>query len=415
MSENALKNKSTIGLLNAAVIVAALGYFVDIFDLLLFSIVRKTSLLSIGVAEADQVTVGLFLHNLQMIGMLFGGVFWGILADKKGRLSVLFGSIFLYSIANIANGFITNVTWYAICRVISGIGLAGELGAGITLVAESLPKEKRGYGTMIVATIGVSGAVVAGLVGEFFDWRTTYIIGGALGLALLFLRINIVESSLFKDAESDHSHNRGQFLSIFKKKERFMRFLNSILIAVPIWFVIGTLIQLSPELARELGVMEPVVAGRSIMFCYGGLVFGDFMSGGVSQILKSRTKAVMIFLVGLLIGIILYFKATSGVSAMSFYIICSVLGFFAGYWAVFVTISAEQFGTNLRATVATSAPNFVRGSVVPMSLAFTYLKSQTSMVNAAMTVGTVVMILAVFANLQLKDSFDKDLNYYEID
>ncbi|MFZ4713425.1 MAG: MFS transporter [Bacteriovoracaceae bacterium] len=402
-------------LLSAAVIVAALGYFVDIFDLLLFSIVRKTSLLSIGVAEVDQVSKGLLLHNLQMIGMLLGGVFWGILADKKGRLSVLFGSIFLYSVANIANGFVHSVTQYAICRIISGIGLAGELGAGITLVAESLPKEKRGYGTMIVATIGVSGAVVAGLVGEFFDWRVTYIIGGALGIGLLLLRINTVESSLFQHAEETDSKTRGQFLTIFQKKERFLRFLYSILIAVPIWYVVGTLIQLSPEIAKELGVMGDIKAGRAVMFCYGGLTLGDLGSGLVSQLFKSRKKAILAFIIGLCGSVFLYFTLGRNATPEMFYGICLLLGFFSGYWAVFVTTAAEQFGTNLRGTVATCAPNFVRASVVPMSLTFTLLKMNLSLANSAIIIGIVVLAMSIFACIKLQETFYTDLNFYEKD
>lgn len=407
------QNHKHVRILNAAVIVAALGYFVDIFDLLLFSIVRKTSLSAIGVPEELQVTQGLLLHNLQMIGMLVGGVVWGVIADKKGRLSVLFGSIFLYSVGNILNAFVQTIPQYAICRIISGIGLAGELGAGITLVAESLPKDKRGYGTMIVATIGVSGAVVAGLVGEFFDWRVTYGIGGFLGVLLLLLRIHTAESHLFKNVE--HHVERGNFWMIFKKQERFFRFLNSILIAIPIWFVIGTLIQLSPEFAKILNIQGEVTAGRAIMFCYGGLVFGDLASGGISQLIKSRTKVILFFILGLGVSVITYFAFTKNASNSFFYGVCSALGFFAGYWAVFVTVAAEQFGTNLRGTVATSAPNFVRGSVVPMSLAFTLLKSQMDMISAASIVGAVVITLAVIANLMLKDTFHKDLHFFEID
>lgn len=407
-------SSTTNSLINAAVIVASLGYFVDIFDLLLFSIVRKTSLASLGVPEIDQVSTGLMLHNLQMAGMLFGGVIWGILADKKGRLSVLFGSIALYSIGNIANGFVTNVPMYALCRIISGIGLAGELGAGITLVAESLPKEKRGYGTMIVATVGVSGAVVAGLVGEFFSWQTTYIIGGALGIMLLLLRINTSESGLFKNAEVSHTHERGQFFTLFTNKHRFSRFMNSILMAVPIWFVIGNLIQLSPEFARELGVQGTVTAGRAVMYCYGGLVLGDFASGLFSQLLKSRLKVIMIFVLSLGATTIAYFTVGRHASVELFYAICCLLGFFAGYWAVFVTVAAEQFGTNLRGTVATSAPNFVRASVIPMSLSFTFLKLHMNMITAAMIVGGVVVVLAIISNLMLKDTFHKDLDFFEV-
>jgi MFS family permease len=423
--ENRLESEQNFNLnkngkiLTAAVIVAALGYFVDIFDLLLFSIVRKPSLASLGLNESQQVDLGLLLHNIQMIGMLIGGVIWGVLGDKKGRLSVLFGSIALYSVGNLANAFVQNVFQYGVCRLISGIGLAGELGAGITLVTETLPKEKRGYGTMIVATIGVSGAVVGGLVGEIFSWRTTYIIGALLGFLLLLLRINTAESLLFKNAVHDlkNADQLGKFSMIFKRKERFFRFFNSILIAVPIWYVVGTLIQLAPEFAKALGVQGDITAGRAVMICYSGLVFGDLTSGLLSQILKSRNRAVLIFQLFLLAAISAYFILGKGASSFLFYSICAVLGFFTGYWAVFVTIAAEQFGTNLRATVATSAPNFVRASVVPISIAFTLLRTKLGfdILTAAIIVGAVVMFLAVVANLLLKDTFHSDLDFFEVD
>jgi putative MFS transporter len=397
-----------------AVIIASLGYFVDIFDLLLFSIVRKPSLASLGLDEAAQVTQGLFLHNLQMTGMLIGGILWGVLADKRGRLSVLFGSILLYSVGNLANAFVHSVEAYALCRLIAGIGLAGELGAGITLVAETLSKEHRGYGTMIVATVGVSGAVVAGLIGEFFDWRTTYIIGGVLGLALLLLRINTAESMLFQNAEQT-DEARGNFFSLFTQWGRFRRLALCVLSAVPIWFVIGTLVQLAPELAHELGVTDPITAGRAILFCYSGLVFGDFASGALSQWVKSRVKVIVAFIAGMALTTLYYFNHLEGAGHVEFYTVCVFLGFFAGYWAVFVTVAAEQFGTNLRGTVATSAPNFVRASVVPMSFAFTALKPEYGIPGAAQWVGAAVMAIALFAALRLQETFGKDLGYFEVD
>ena len=401
-------------LITPAVIIASLGYFVDIFDLLLFSIVRKPSLASLGLDEAAQVSEGLFLHNLQMTGMLIGGILWGILADKKGRLSVLFGSILLYSIGNLANAFVHSVEAYAVCRLIAGIGLAGELGAGITLVAETLSKEHRGYGTMIVATVGVSGAVVAGLLGEFFDWRTTYIIGGVLGLGLLLLRINTAESMLFQKAEAGTAE-RGNFFSLFTQWNRFRRLALCVLSAVPIWYVIGTLVQLSPELSREMGVIDPITAGRAVLFCYTGLVLGDFASGALSQWIKSRVKVMVGFIAGTALTALYYFNGLQGAGQVEFYTVCVALGFFAGYWAVFVTVAAEQFGTNLRGTVATSAPNFVRASVVPMSLSFKALQGDFGIPGAAQIVGAVVLAVAIFCALRIQETFGKDLGYYEVD
>ena len=399
-----------------AVWLASLGYFVDIFDLLLFSIVRKPSLASLGLNEADQIQKGLMLHNLQMTGMLVGGVFWGVLADKRGRLSVLFASILLYSLGNIANAFVHSVEAYAVCRLISGLGLAGELGAGITLVAESLPKDQRGIGTLIVATIGVSGAVVAGVLGETFDWRTTYLIGGALGFALLLLRINTAESLLFKgtqQTQGQHHIRPGNFLSLFTHRNRFKRFAHCILVGVPIWFVVGTLIQLAPEFAKYLGVTEPVTAGRAVMFCYGGLVFGDFTSGALSQVLKHRLRVIRVFLIALALSIVAYFSLGRAASPRTFYWLCGIMGYFTGYWALFVTIAAEQFGTNLRATVATSAPNFVRASVVPMSLVFAALRKNHDIATAAQWVGAAVLLTALISTFFLEDTFQKDLGYHE--
>lgn len=405
---------SSQSLFSPAVIVAALGYFVDIFDLLLFSIVRKPSLAALGLAPEQQVNTGLILHNIQMGGMLIGGIFWGVLGDKRGRLSVLFGSIFLYSIANILNAWVENVTAYAVLRLIAGIGLAGELGAGITLVSESLPKEKRGYGTMIVATVGVSGAVVGGVLAEFLDWRTTYLVGGFLGLALLALRVGVVESGIYQDIEKSPI-GRGNFWSLFKKKDRLQRFVYCVLIGAPIWFVIGTLVQFSPEFAQVLGVEGTVVAGRSIAFCYGGLVLGDFASGFLSQKIGSRNRVVRGFLILVVFAMFVFFVLSRGVSATTFYWVCCLLGFSVGYWAVFVTIAAEQFGTNLRATVATSVPNFVRSMVIPMALVFAPMSHAFGMVIGALTVGVTVWGIAFFASFQLKESYGVELNFLELE
>ena len=170
---------------------------VDMYDLFLFSINRVSSLKSLHISGEQLLADGIMLLNLQMAGMLIGGIFWGIMGDKKGRLSVLFGSILIYSIANIGNGFVTTVTQYAVLRFIAGFGLAGELGAGITLVTEILPKERRGYGTTLVATVGIMGALLAYFVSHLFDWRTAYFIGGGLGLILMILRVRVFESGMF--------------------------------------------------------------------------------------------------------------------------------------------------------------------------------------------------------------------------
>jgi MFS transporter, putative metabolite:H+ symporter len=399
-------------ILNITVIVAALGYFVDIYDLVLFSIVRVASLKSLGVPDDQLLEKGVFLLNMQMAGMLTGGLLWGILGDKKGRVSVLFGSIFLYSLANILNAFVTNVDQYGILRFLAGVGLAGELGAAITLVSEVMTKETRGYGTTVVASVGISGAVLAATVGENFSWNTAYIVGGVLGLLLLIMRVSIFESGMYKTAKSQKIR-RGDFALLFNSRERAIKYVSCILIGIPIWFVIGILVTFSPEISRELGVTGPVSAGSGILYTYVGLIFGDLASGVLSQLIRSRRKVVFTFLIITGFFIVVYFSAT-GLSPEMFYALCVLLGFGTGYWAVFVTIASEQFGTNLRATVTTTAPNFVRGAVVPLTLAFQALKQNLSLTDSATIVGAVAMSLAFIALTQLKETFGKDLDYVEV-
>lgn len=402
------KNNKTIYL---TVLVAALGYFVDIYDLLLFSIVRVASLRDIGVPEDQLLTEGVFLINVQMLGLLLGGIFWGILGDLRGRLSVLFGSIFLYSVANFLNGFADSVLSYAVLRFIAGIGLAGELGAGITLVAEILPTNKRGIGTTIVASVGILGAVVGGLVADFAHWRTAYMIGGGLGFCLLALRIGIAESHLF-DQIKGSVKTRGSVLLLFSTRKNILKYLSCIFIGVPIWFVIGVLITFSPELSRAMGMTDIVLAGKAVMWSYLGLSIGDLSSGLLSQFFKSRKKSIAVFLALTVIISVLYLKMKAP-SLNMFYLMCVFLGFSTGYWAVFVTVAAEQFGTNLRATVATTVPNFVRGSVIPLTLCFNFFSSSVGVISSAAIVGCGCFVISALALWGLEESFHKDLGYLE--
>ncbi len=395
-----------------AILVAALGYFVDIYDLILFSIVRVKSLKAIGVAENELLSQGVLLLNMQMAGMLLGGILWGILGDKKGRLSVLFGSILLYSVANILNGLVHSVGAYAVLRFIAGIGLAGELGAGITLVSEIIPKEIRGYGTMIVATIGILGAIVAALVGDLFDWRTAYFVGGVMGILLLILRMSVHESQMFK-ALVGKALKQGSLLLIFKSKQHVLRYFSCILIGVPIWFVIGILITFSPEFGKALHINPLPDPGRAVMLTYIGLALGDLGSGVLSQLLGSRKKIVggFLFLTGIFIAVYLLCpQPTLGF----FYMNCLALGMATGYWAVFVTIATEQFGTNIRSTVTTTVPNFVRGSVVPMSFLFQLFKPGLGTIGSAGLVASLSIGLAFFALKFLEETHGKDLDYCEV-
>jgi MFS transporter, putative metabolite:H+ symporter len=416
------KNLSAASL-NRIIIVAALGYFVDIYDLVLFSVERRDSLTEL---LGDQATtqnlknIGMALLNWQMGGMLVGGLFWGMLGDRKGRLSVLFGSIIMYSLANIANGLVTNVEWYAALRFISGFGLAGELGAGITLVSETMSRERRGIGTMIVATVGVFGAVVAGFMGDIIpNWRWSFFIGGGMGLLLLILRMGVFESGMFEDIRGTEVR-KGNFFDLFRNRHRALQYLSVIMIAVPVWYVMGILITFSPEVFQSLGVTHfKPDAGKSIMYSYLGITIGDFASGALSQILKSRKKALALFMLLTAASVFLYFTVAMK-SELHYYVIITVIGFATGYWAVFMSTAAELFGTNIRATATTTAPNFVRGSVIFLTFSFRMFEQlfhndegAPDSRMAAIAVGIVVAVLATAAWFNLRETFHKDLNYTE--
>ncbi|MDB5193804.1 MAG: transporter [Segetibacter sp.] len=405
-------DKRTCGIFSIPVLIGALGYFVDIYDLLLFGIIRIPSLKSLGLSDEAVRTEGEFIISLQMAGLLIGGILWGILGDKKGRLSVLFGSILLYSLANIANGMVQTVNQYALLRFIAGIGLAGELGAGITLVSEFLPKEKRGIGTSMVAGIGLTGAVVAYFISKEFDWRICYYIGGAMGLILLVLRVSVFESGMFKEVK-DMNVQRGNFLMFFTNKERFSKYIKCILLGLPTWFVIGILVSFSNNFALALGITDPVDPGRAIMFAYVGISVGDILIGLLSQLLKSRKKALYIFYAMTAVFIALYFMPGINNTSTSMYIICIGLGFATGFWAIFVTIAAEQFGTNLRATAATTVPNMVRGSLPLMIFLFKGIKDVSNDITAGIITGTVIMIITVTAAYFTKETFGRDLKFVE--
>ena len=414
------------------IVVAALGYFVDIYDLILFNVVKKESLeaIMLGAGAEELKSTGMFLFNMQMIGMLLGGILWGIWGDKKGRLSVLFGSILLYSAANIINAFVTTIPLYAVVRVIAGIGLAGELGAGITLVSETLSKEKRGYGTMIIVSFGALGAVAAALVGAngqaigqllesifhiaFANWQVAYILGGLLGLLLLLLRVGTIESGMFKNIQ--HSEvSKGDIRMLFNNKERFFKYLNCILIGLPIWYFIGLIVANSEIIwAKDLNVQGKVVNGTALMYAYIGLSVGDVFSGLISQLLRSRRKVVFIYLAMSVTLMICYLFFSFGISLRGFYLLSFLIGCATGYWAIFVTIAAEQFGTNIRSTVTNTVPNFVRGSVPLITMLFQFVTAQSfNNATSAFIVGVLCMCLSFWAIYRSKETFAKDLNYTE--
>lgn len=407
------------GIFSLPVIVAALGYFVDIYDLLLFTIVREPSLAGIGVPLSDSVQViaaSTKIINWQMVGLLIGGVLWGTIGDKKGRLSVLFGSIALYSVANFATGFVQTVDQYAWARFIAGIGLAGELGAGITLVSELLPKEKRGVGTSLVAGIGLFGAVFAYFVYKLTnDWRLCYMIGGGLGIGLLLLRISVTESGMFHSLKEQVGIQKGNFFMFFNNGKRFKKYLLAILIGLPTWYVIGILVNLSNRFAGALYGENKIESGRSIMFAYVGIAIGDILIGLLSQYFKSRKKALLSFYLLCMVCLVFFYSSYNNSDA-SMYFICGMLGFSTGFWAIFITMGAEQFGTNLRATAATTIPNMVRGALPLINLMFLNLFQQTwgwSLIQSGIITGLIIMSITMIAFYFTEETFHKDLDFVE--
>jgi putative MFS transporter len=404
-------------LLSLPVIVGALGYFVDVYDLLLFSIIRVPSLKSIGLSPDDIAKKGLDILSIQMIGLLLGGILWGILGDKKGRLKVLFASIILYSLGSIANGFVHSFEQYALARFITGLGLAGELGAGITLVSELMPKEKRGIATSLVAGIGLSGAVFAYFIKVWFiganpeGWRICYWIGGGLGFLLLLLRVGVLESGMFKNLESSHVR-KGDFFMLFTNGRRLRKYLTAILIALPNWFVIGILVSFSDKFAGKMNIQGAVDPGKSIMFAYAAISIGDVLIGFISQWMKSRKNALWLFHIITALAVIWYFNL-QGQTAASVYLVCIFLGLGTGFWAMFVTMAAEQFGTNIRATVATTVPNMARGSLTLVSLLFVSLQPSMGYFRSGWITGIIVFGIAFVALALTEETFGKDLDYLE--
>jgi MFS transporter, putative metabolite:H+ symporter len=415
--------------------VAALGYFVDIYDLVLFGVVKAESLAHIlpNASDLERAAQGKFLFNVQMFGMLIGGLIWGILGDKKGRLKVLFGSILLYSLANVANAFVSDIPSYVVIRLLAGIGLAGELGAGITLISELMPKETRGYGTMIVVTFGALGAVAASLIGaegqavgaliesisgwKPANWQVVYLIGGAMGLVLLLLRVGALESGFFKQMNNDAQIQKGSLKLIFGNRKNLIKYLHCISIGIPIWYTVGLLVMNSADnFGPWLGVYD-ISNGKAVMYCYLGLSAGDLLAGFLSQWWKSRKKVVGLYLwfsLAITLFFLIYMHNLNN-SAATYYLMCFLLGAGTGYWAIFVTIAAEQFGTNIRSTAANTIPNFVRGSVNVVVLFFSILLSlQFNDGWSALIVGVFFIALALFSLSKLQETFGKDLNYFEV-
>ncbi len=406
MTDN--KNKGLV----LAVIAAALGYFVDLYDIVLFGVVRVASLKDIGIVGDELTSKGILLLNLQMIGMLIGGVFWGIIGDKLGRRFALLSTIAMYSTANILNGFVNDINSYAVLRFIAGVGLAGELGAGVTLVAEILPKQYRGYGTTVISFLGLMGALTASYVGASFDWRIAYFLGGAMGIVVLIGRFFTLRESEMFEAQKQTTHQRGNVMLILRSKSALLKFLAVTAVGVPIWYVSGIIITFSPEVGAALNLSRNITAAETLQWQAIGLAVGSGLSGIVSEMIKSRKKVVWGCFIGMAMLAIVVLNM-HGAAVPLFMGVILAIGLGQGYWTVFITMAAEQFGTNIRATVTTSVPNFVRAMVVPMSLLLNALRHDLGLINSAILIGGVVFVTAFLALYFMSETYGKDINYIE--
>lgn len=393
----------------ATFIVAALGYFVDIYDLVLFGVVRVESLKAIGVSSEQLLDAGMLLINCQMAGMLIGGFFWGVLSDKKGRMTVMMASILLYSLANLANAFVFDLNTYAILRFLAGFGLSGEVGAAVTLISESSHKDRRTLWTTLLTTFGLLGAVVAALVGDALHWQVAYLVGGGMGLLLLILRLRVTESSIFANSPKEH---RGRIDLFVRNKKRFARFVACVLVGVPVWYIVGILMTFAPELMEAENMHEAVSAGKAILFCYVGISLGDLTSGLISHLVKSRRGVIGFFLFLMTCMISIYLNSNE-LGLTSFYTLCTLLGFSGGYWGIYVTMVAESFGTNIRGTAVIMTTNWMRGSVLLLTSGVYWLQTWLTLTQSAFIVGSVVLIAACLSLIYLTETFGKELDYRE--
>ena len=408
MSQEETKISKTVVL---AVVASSLGFFVDLYDIIIVSVVRQASLLSMGVPESELLSKGIWLLNLQMVGMLTGGFLWGILGDKKGRITVLFGSILLYSLATFACAYAQTYELYLLLRFIAGVGLAGELGAAITLTTEILPQKYRGIGPAVIASFGMLGAIFGSLIGGNFSWEFTYQLGGIMGFVLLFLRLGLLESGFYNRLK-DMTAEKGNVLLLFRNKKLFKKYISVILMGFPGWFVNGVVMTFTPEIAKAMGMTTIPKVSIVFMVFFIGFTFGDFSCGMVSQWLKSRKKAIKIYLGSFAVLLALYFMIGK-TSEMWYYGLFLLLGISAGYTIVLLTLAAEQTGTNLRSTATTSALNLLRASVIPQTIAFTYFNSVFGAYHAAIIVGVLSISIAAWAYTNLEETFHNNLDFVE--
>ncbi len=395
-----------------AIVASSMGFFVDLYDIIIVSVLRRSSLLDLGIAEADLQAKGVLLLNTQMAGMLLGGFLWGMLGDKKGRLSVLFGSIALYSITTFLHAYAPNYEVYLLLRFLAGIGLAGELGAAVTLVSEQMPPKWRGMGPAIIGSFGMLGAVAGAYIGGHYSWQFTYQLGGGMGLVLLLLRLGVMESGLYRNLQGAQVR-QGDLWLVLRDRKQLLKYCAIILMGFPGWFVNGVVMTFTPEIAAGMGMQEIPSVSMVFTVFFLGFTFGDFSCGLVSQWLQSRKKAIFRYLSAFTLLMITYF-AIGYRSVQIYYTLFFLMGISVGYTIVLITNGAEMFGTNIRSLVTTSSLNLLRASVIPQATLFNLLTHSMGAAKAAALVGILSVAIAFWAYTQLEETFHKDLNYVDV-
>jgi MFS transporter, putative metabolite:H+ symporter len=381
------------------------GYFIDIFDLVLFSTLRISSFEELKITDPTYWTVVFF--NLQMTGILVGGIFWGKMADIKGRSWSFMGTILVFSIANIINGLTSSLTVYGICRFIAGFGLAGEMGSGIALICEKVPDEKRSLYLGFVSSLGCIGAVLSGWLGDIVYWRYLFIGSGFAGILLTLLRKNLLEPDLFRKTATLNIP-RGQWKTLFQSPPDLIRFILLIFLGIPMWYIIGILWSFSTEMTSTIG-LNIFTSGQAILWGYVGVWMGDMLMPFVSQFLKSRIFTIQICLIMMLLGVIYLFQFQPH-SLLSFQLTHIFLGFTIGYWAVYATLCGESFGTNIRALTSTSLPSLIRFSSIPMMIIYQYGRDENEL-NIALGMGLTVLCISMITTYFIKDTFQKDIDF----
>lgn len=402
------------------ILVASLGYFVDAYDLIIASVVRSSAIVELGLAQVgtpEHTKYAQLFEYVQSAGILLGGIIFGVYSDKKGRKKALYYSIAIYSIANILNGLLSASvpfvgTVYCILRFICGFALAAELSIGIVMISETMKAKHRGYGTMIVVSFGILGAVLAAVLFEFIGihWQTLYLIGGIAGVLLLIFRFSVKETNPFLDLENQESE-RGSWVMIFKNRRLLKILFNAILLGFPIYFFISIPIKFATDYGKELGLT--IKGTIPIIVFYIAMSVSDIIANYLCQLFENRKKVLYFYLGLCTISVFLLHFYPPTTPEQYFYLFSPLMGFASGYWALLITFTNEQIGTNIRSTYTTAVPNVVRSLFIPIQLLLTVLQPTFGTSTSVFYIGVLAVILALLGLYSLKETWGKNLKFID--